>query len=79
MMAIKLSDEDIEKIAQQLLLHLQQGPQATIEPLLNMKQLSETIGISYNTLYKKRLPFHRSGRKGRKLYKASEVIASMKR
>lgn len=45
--------------------------------LMNLKELASDLGISYSTLSKKRLPYNRLNRNGRKLYKKSEVLKSL--
>jgi hypothetical protein len=49
------------------------------DQLLNLTQLSKALSIPYGTLANKSLPYHRVGRKGRKMYKVSEVISALKR
>lgn len=48
------------------------------EPLLNLKELAGVIGVPYNTLNKKKLPFKRIGTDGRKRYIASEVLKALR-
>ena len=68
---------DIEKLAEIITKHLQKNEED--EKLLNLKELAETIGIPYSTLSKKKLPFHRVGRKSQKLYSKSDVLKFLKR
>jgi hypothetical protein len=72
----RLHPDDMALLADLIANRLTQS-KAKPEPLLNLKELSETIGVPYGTLAKKKLPCRRMGRHGRKMYVASEVMQAL--
>lgn len=87
MFNVRLHPDDIAAIVQGLSAVLTAWNASALVPvkddlkLLNLKELSEALGIPYKTLQKKKLPFTRLGgtrRGNRKCYVLSKVRAHLK-
>jgi hypothetical protein len=75
---VRLHPEDMSILAE-LVARKISGIKEEDEKLLNLKDLAVVLDVPYSTLSKKSLPFHRAGRRDRKLYRKSEVLTYLKR
>ena len=75
---VRLHPDDMALLADLVASRLS-GLKAKEDKLLNLKELAKELDIPYSTLSKKRLPFSRTGRGDRKLYRKGEVLEYLKR
>jgi hypothetical protein len=75
---VRLHPDDMSILAE-LVARKISGIKEEDEKLLNLKDLAVVLDVPYSTLSKKSLPFHRTGRRDRKLYRKSEVFEYLKR
>lgn len=70
---IEISDTTIEKLTGTISNEIERC-QRLRDRLYNLKELSEILGVNYQTLRKEKLPYHLIGSLKRKMYNRSEVI-----